>query len=380
MIAQFAREDAVLTRRVFTAGAALAAGRMLTEAALAQRAAVPLADLPKDMVWLNANENPLGPPRAAIEAMTQALPTTGRYHYQEYRDFYAELARSEELAPEQVLVGAGSSEVLHAAVDAFTSAEKPLVSITPTYEGPIDVTRGYGREVIRVPLTVAYTADVKALVEAAERTKAGLIYLCNPNNPTGTVTPKGDIEWLVSNLPKGAIALIDEAYVHFAETPEMESALKHVRAGKDVVVTRTFSKIHGMAGLRAGFACARGELIRAMSPFRNNVISYVAVRAVLAALADTPNFLPQRRAAILKTRRELYGWLRERDLDYIESHANFVMIDLKRDIRPIIMAMPPKGVAVGRPFPPMDTFLRVSIGTDADMAKFREVFWSVYQA
>jgi histidinol-phosphate aminotransferase len=308
------------------------------------------------------------------------LPATGRYHYQEYRDFYAELAKSEDLKPGQVLVGAGSSEVLHAAVDAFTSPSRPLIAINPTFEGPLEVMRGYGREVVRIPLTTDYTADVTKLAEAADKSKGALIYLCNPNNPTGTVTPKKDVDWLVANAPHDSVVLIDEAYVHFAETPEMESALKHVRAGKNVVVTRTFSKIYGMAGLRAGYACAREDLISAMSPFRNNVISYVAVQAVLAALADTPNFLPQRRAAILKTRRELYGWLQERGLDYIESHANFLMIDLKRDVRPVIFAMPPQGVAVGRPFPPMDNFLRVSIGTDADMAKFREVFWSVYQA
>jgi histidinol-phosphate aminotransferase len=370
----------MFTRRVFGAGAALAAGRMLSEMAFAQRAAVPLGELPQEMVWLNANENSAGPPHAAIQAMIDVLPSTGRYHYQEFRAFYEEVARSEELNREQILVGAGSSEVLHAAVDAFTSDSKPLIAITPTFEGPLEVMRGLGREVVKIPLTDSYTADVKRLVETAAGKRGGVIYLCNPNNPTGSVTPKGDIDWLIDNLPPDTVALIDEAYIHFADTPEMESALKHVRASRSVVVTRTFSKIYGMAGLRAGYACAPPELIARMAPFRNNVIAYPTTRAVLAALADRPNFLPQRRAAILKTRRELCEWLKDRELNYIESHANFIMIDLERDAREVIYAMPPKGVAVGRPFPPMDNFLRVSIGTDQDMAKFREVFWSVYKA
>jgi histidinol-phosphate aminotransferase len=353
---------------------------MLSEMAYAQRAAVALGDLPKDMVWLNANENPAGPPQSAIQAMIDVLPSTGRYHYQEYRDFYAEVAKSEEVSPQEMLMGAGSSEVLHAAVDAFTSDGKPLIAISPTFEGPMEVARGLGREIVTVPLTESYTADVKKLVETADQKRGALIYLCNPNNPTASVTPKKDIEWLVANLPENTVALIDEAYIHFADTPEMESALKHVREGKSVVVTRTFSKIFGMAGLRAGFACAPPALIARMAPFRNNVIAYPTSRAVLAALADKANFLPQRRAAILKTRRELCEWLSERELNYIESHANFIMIDLEREARPVIYAMPRQGVAVGRPFPPMDNFLRVSIGTDADMAKFREVFWSVYKA
>lgn len=371
----------MITRRrfAFHMGLAAAAPRMLPEMAYAQRAAlnVPLA---KDMVWLNANENPEGPPAVSIDAMTQALPTTGRYHYQEFRDFYAAVARSEDLAPDQVLIGAGSSEVLHAAVDALTSPTLPLIAISPTYEGPIDLARALGRKVVLVPLTAGYYADVKKLVEEAGKAGGGLVYLCNPNNPTGAVTPKADLAWLVSNLPPNTIALIDEAYAHFAETRDFESALGYARKGNNVVVTRTFSKIWGMAGLRAGFACGRADLIARMAPFRNNVISYVTARAVLAALEQAQAILPARRAKLLKTRSELCAWLREKNLRYIESHANFVMIDAGCDARQLIYTMPSKGVAVGRPFPPFDNMLRVSIGTDSDMARFREVFWSVYQA
>ena len=368
------------SRRGFAAAiGSIAGSRMLSEMAYAQRAAVP-GVLSENMVWLNANENPAGPPKAAIEAMIRILPESGRYHYQEYGAFYAAVAKSEDLAPEQVLIGAGSSEVLHAAVDAFTSPTRPFIAISPTYEGPIDVAQALGRKVIRVPLTQQYHADVRRLVEEAGKAGGALIYLCNPNNPTASVTPKADIAYLVSNLPPNTIALIDEAYHHFAETPEMESAIGYVRRGTNVMVSRSFSKIYGMAGLRAGYVCAAPELINRMSPFRNNVISIVAVRAVLAALADAPNFIPERRAKLLKTRRELCEWLRAKNLPYIESHANFLMIDLGREAKPIIAALPPKGVAVGRPFPPLTNMMRVSIGTDEDMARFREVFWSVYSA
>ena len=372
----------MLTRRGFAArfGMAAAAGRMLPEMAYAQRALV-RGELPKDMVWLNANENPAGPPKAAIQAAAAAIPTAWRYHYQEFGDFYQAVAHSEDLGPEQILVGAGSSEVLHAAVEAFTSTDVPMIAIEPTYEGPVEVARALGRKIVKVPLTPepAYAADVRRLAAEAEKAGGGLIYLCNPNNPTASVTPKNDIAWLCDNLPANTVALIDEAYIHFGETPQLESALNAVRKGKSVVVTRTFSKIYGMAGMRAGFACARPDLIRRMSPFRNNVISIVTANAVLAALAEAKTLVSERRASLGRTRGQLCAWLRERNVRYIEPQANFMMIEIGRDPRQFGLEMAMKGVAPGRPFPPYTTMLRVTIGNDSDMARFREVFWQVYK-
>ncbi len=151
--------DVMLTRRGFAGvGLAALAGRMMPEPAYAQRALIH-GNLPPDMVWLNANENPEGPPRSSIEAMTKVLPESGRYHYQEFGDFYAAVARSEDLAPEQILVGAGSSEVLHAAVEAFTAPARALITVSPTYEGPVELAaRGLGREVIQVRLEPALRA------------------------------------------------------------------------------------------------------------------------------------------------------------------------------------------------------------------------------
>lgn len=370
----------MLTRRGFTArmGTALAAGRMLPEMAYAQRAMIP-GDLPKDMVWLNANENPLGPPKSSIQAMADVLPSSWRYHYQEVRDFYAALARSEDLQGENILAGSGSSEMLHAAVDAFSAPDRPMIVMHPTYEGPPEVARALGRPVIQVPLAADYGGDVHKLAEEAGKAHGGLIYMCNPNNPTAAITRKADIAWLVQNLPSDTVLLIDEAYIHFSDSPDLESAMQYVRQGKNVVVARTFSKIYGMAGVRAVFVCARPDLIERMRPFRNNVLSIIAMRAVLAALGESRTMVPERRATNARIRGELCAWLRERKLPYIEPHANFMMIDVGRNVREFITKMPRMGVAVGRPFPPLDHMLRVSIGTGQDMQKFREVFWRVYQ-
>lgn len=370
----------MITRRAlaYRIGFAAASAALPPEVALAQRAIAGLSgDLPKDMVWLNANENPAGPPPSAIAAMTKALPTAGRYHYPEFRDFYAQLARNDDMDPAQLVVGAGSSEILHNAVDAFTSATLPLIVMNPTYELPGGIARGHGRRVIAVPLTDGFSADVRKLAAEAEKAGGGLIYICNPNNPTSAVTPKQDIQWLVNNVPPNTVVLIDEAYIHFAETPQMESAFKYVREGKNVVVARTFSKIYGMAGLRAGYAYARPDLRDKLAAFQNNVISTVTVQAVLAAIAESNTLVPQRRATLSRTRAEFCKWLRDKGLTYIEPQANFVMIDVKRDVREVAPAMAKAGVAVGRPFPPLNQLLRVTIGTDQDMAKFRDVFRSV---
>jgi len=370
----------MITRRGFAArlGAAVAVGRMLPEMAYAQRAMVQ-GNLPKDMVWLNANENPLGPPKSSLAAMADVLASSGRYHYQEVRDFYAALAHSEDLQPENILAGSGSSEMLHAAVDAFTAPDRPMIVMYPTYEGPPETARAMHRQVIQVPLRADYSADVHKLAEAAEKSRGGLIYLCNPNNPTASITPKADIAWLVENLPPDTVLLIDEAYIHFGESENLETALPFVRQGKNVVVARTFSKIYGMAGVRAGFVCARPELIEKMKPFRNNVLSIIAMRGVLAALAESRTMVPERRAINARVRREMCDWLSERKLPYIEPQANFMMIDVGRNAREFITKMPPMGVAVGRPFPPLDNMLRVTIGTGAEMQRFRDVFWRVYR-
>ncbi len=184
----------------------------------------------------------------------------------------------------------------------------------------------------------------------------------------------------MANLPARTVLLVDEAYIHFGESPDLKSALPYVRQGKDVIVTRTFSKIYGMAGLRAGFAAARPEFIERLAPLRINVISIVTARAVVAALANREQIVPGRRATLARTRGELCAWLHQRDVRYIQPHANFIMIDCGRNAREFIAAMPKLGVAPGRPFPPLDNMLRVTIGTDAEMARFREVFWKVYKA
>jgi histidinol-phosphate aminotransferase len=360
------------TRRGFAAVAA--AG--FTEFAFAQRANV-AGVAPKDTVWLNANEFPEGHPPAVLQAIERVIGETNRYHYREFDDFYKAVAASEKLSGDQVLIGAGSTEGLHHVVDVFTSPTRPFITGWPTFEAMPELAAVKGHAVVKIPLRADYTPDVKKLVAEAEKAGGGVIHICNPNNPTASVTNKQELAWLVDNLPPQTLLLVDEAYLHFCTSPDVESAMKYVRDGKNVIVTRTFSKIYGMAGLRAGFVAGRPDLIAKLAPYRNNVISIVAVRAILAAFDLGPKFIDERRDRNARTRSETTAWLKSKNVKFIEPHANFMMVDVRRNVKDVAPAMLAKSVAVGRAFPPYDTMMRVSVGTDAEMMKFRSVLADV---
>ena len=364
-----------LGRRFSMVAAGLAMGG---EAAYAQPGAMHRRDL-SQLVLLNANENPDGPPQVSIDAMTKVLSRSGRYHDEDMDQLAAVIATQEKLQPNEVLIGCGSSEILHCAVDAFTSPTLPLITTLPSYELPVEMTSALRNPVIKLPLTADYAADVRKMAAEAEKAKGGLIYVVNPNNPTSSITKKDDIAWLVANLPANTVALIDEAYIHYSTSPDLASAIPYVREGKNVMVARTFSKIYGMAGLRIGFGCARADLIEKMGVFRNNTIPVPSVFAAKAALAS-PTLVGERREKVAKIRTDLCRWLDGNRYKFIPPHANFVMIDVQRDVRGVIGEMLKQNVAVGRPFPPMHQMLRVTIGTEAEMAKFKEAFAKVVKA
>ena len=362
----------MLTRRRF--GVLSFSGLAASEAAFAKRY-LEHSKFPTNLTLINSNENPEGPPAVSIEAMKRALPLGGRYRDDDMDALAAEIAELEKVPAEEVMMASGSSEVLNCAVTAFTSVKIPVITCVPVFELPVETAQAMGHAVVTVPLKPDYAFDVQRLAAEAKKAGGGFIYLCNPNNPTSTITPGADIDWLVGNMHANAILAVDEAYIHF--DPNLESAIKHVQARqRRVIVFRTFSKIYGMAGLRVGFACAHQDLIRRMLPFRSNSISVVGVYAASAAI-NSPSILTERRQRLNGTRDRLCGWLRQQGFAYLEPHANFLMIDLKRDVRPVIAGMAKQGVAVGRPFPPLNQMLRVSVGSEADMQKFRAAFLPV---
>ena len=371
-IESISRRDFVRLAGFLAAGASLP---FYNEFTLAQDLKA-ISQIPPDAVRLNANENPLGPCPEVLDAVRKILPNSGRYHFSEMFAFAEAMASSESLPATHVLPTAGSSDPLHRAVIAFTSPSKPLVTAEPGYEAPEGAATFNKAKVIRVPLRKDYSHDTKAM--AAAHPTAGLIFVCNPNNPTGSVTRKDDIVTLVENKPEGCIVLVDEAYIHFSHSASTVTDL--VAAGKDVIVLRTFSKLYGMAGLRAGAAIGRPDLLEKMRVLAG--LNPLPVTGMVAAIASLKNkaLVGQRRDALAGIRKDLFAWLDRKGIAYIPSEANMVMIDTKRPGKDVAKAMLEQKVAIGRAWASMPTHVRVTIGTAAEMEKFKAAFEGVVRA
>ncbi len=363
----------MISRREFGSAALCT---LMPELAFAQHAAV-TGQAPPGTVWLNANENPEGPPEESAEAIRKAIAEAGRYNHRVFPSLHAALAKSVGLEPDQIIPGNGSTEILHCALFAFTSPARPLITCWPTWEMIGELAQASGRRVVRVPLMKDYSVDVERMANEAKSAGGGLLHFGNPNNPTSTITPKAQVRWLCENLPPNTVALIDEAYIQFADPAETESGVAYVRQGRNVVATRTFSKLYGMAGVRMGFGCAPADLIRRMTPFRNNVTSILGTRAVMAAVALGDEFVAQRRVRRIGIRSKLCSWLSGKGLRSIPPHANFVLIDIGRDVRDVIPKMLAQGVATGRRFEAVSSWLRITIGTEQEMEKFKTAFQKV---
>ena len=370
---------ALIGRRSFLwASAAAAAIPILTEADLAHAklASQQLGVLPPDAVIINANENPLGPCQAARDAIAKILAVSGRYDRMGEGDALAsEFAAMHGLKPENVAVYAGSSEPLHYATLAFTSPTRSLVMGDPSYESAARATDFSRAKVHKVPLTPTFAHDVKKMVAADPM--AGLIYIVNPNNPTGTITPREDIIWALDNKPPGSILMVDEAYLHLSDE---QHVLDQVAAGKDIIVLRTFSKIYGMAGLRAGFAIARPDLLEMLQPYYMNAMPVTALAAARASLADK-ELIPVRKKWIADSRTETISWLKTNGYKPVgDSHSNCFMIDTGRPGGSVITALRKEKVYIGRQWPVWPNAVRVSVGSPEDMAKFRTAFKKVMDA
>jgi len=356
--------------RIAMLGAGAAALPFFNEAAMAQLSSL-RGVIPPDAVRINANENPLGPCAEAAAAIHAIVQKGGRYLYEETFGFQQIMAEMEGLKANYVQPFAGSSAPLHQAVLAFTSPAKPFVTASPGYEAGERAAKFIGAKVIGVPLTRSYAHDVKAM--AAASPDAGLIYVCNPNNPTGTLTPREDIEWLLANKPRGSVLMLDEAYIHIAGAP-MCSDL--VARDKEIIILRTFSKIYGMAGLRAGAALARPDLLEKITNYSSGALPVTAMAAASASL-KSKTVVPERRKIIAGVRNDVLGFLEKHRFRYVPSVSNKFMVDVGRPGEEVIEAMRKENVYIGRVWPAWPTYVRVSVGTQEEMEKFKTAFLKV---
>ena len=367
------KNPTALSRRGFAkllgAGAAYAALRPTL--GFSESSPSPAETKPLDVVRLSSNENPAGPSPAALKAMTAGFALAWKYPDDSHEELVEALAKLNQVSKDQVLLGAGSGEILKVAVAAFTGPDKKLVVGDPTFEAAAGHTKASRAEVVKVKLTSTYGHDLPKMLEVPN---VGLQYICNPNNPTASLTPKGELRAFLAKVPSETIVVVDEAYHHYVESPDYESVIPLIKDHPNLIVARTFSKIYGMAGLRCGYAVARPEKIESMRAQQSwDSVSVLSTLAARASLDDNEQ-VEKGRKTNAEVRKHVCAELDKMKFTYIPSHANFVMIDMRREVKPVIAAFRERKVQVGRLFPPLPNFLRVTIGTKAQMERFVAVF------
>lgn len=316
------------------------------------------------------NENPYGPPASVMEAMQHAFKYANRYGYPDPGLLDA-LSALHGVPKEMLVTSSGSGELLEAMSLAFLAPGKKVLGSDPSYnEVYSHVLRIHG-EAIKVPLKADATQDLAAITRIArERAgEIGFIYLCNPNNPTGRTIPAREIDQLLAEIPKDIPVLIDEAYHHLVDDPSYATSVPYALAGRPVVVTRTFSKIAALAGIRLGYAVAPKAVGEQLRLKMTGTVNALARYAGAAALKDTASQAKVREVT-LALRRQTTAALQARGFAVIPSETNFFMVHIKKPVTPVIAAFREKGVLVGRPFPPMTEHLRVSVGTPEEMQRF----------
>ena len=340
-----------------------------------------MRQLPPDAVIISSNENPLGPAQSTLTAICSTAALGGRYHGEEtmktvavFNELFGLPKAIPGKQPSYSALFPGSGGPLDLALMSNIGPDKPLVYGDPSYEQGSRAADTMKAPKYPVPLTATYAHDVKAMLKA--HPSPGAYYIVNPNNPTGTMTPKEDIVWLVNNKPAGSVVIVDEAYHHFSND---ESVIDLVAQDKDIIVLRTFSKIYGMAGLRAGFAVARPDLLEKFAtvaaPARSLAsISITSAAGARAGLQDK-DLVPLRRKINADVRADTLEFLTKHGYKIVPgSQGNMFMVDVKRPGKEFQQAMLKENIAIGRTWSAMPNYVRVTVGTKPEMERFQTAF------
>lgn len=367
--------SAQLSRRSLVLGSTAAATALIaTRSAFSREApaaAVAAAAPPAAPARLIANENPYGPAASARRAVTDALATAWQYPMGNEQPLKQLIAAREGLTPAHVMLADGSGEILRIAGLVYGLGGREVVAARPTFGFLQEYARQLGAAVTEVPLDEDLRHDLKGLA-AAITAKTGLLYICNPNNPTGTLIPGAELRPFLQAAARRTTILVDEAYLDLWEDWPAHTATDRVRAGDPVIVTRTFSKLHGMAGLRVGYALAPPETIQRLEKHRMTLLGCAGVAAATASYQDL-EFQDFSRARLQEGLAITTGALRDLKLRHVEQgRGNFVFFDTGGPLADFSAAMRRAGFLVGRPFPPYDTWCRVSMGTVEQMRGFAE--------
>ena len=320
---------------------------------------------------LNSNENPLGLAPGARSAVLEGMAEANRYPFTAIGALREAIARRHGTTTGNVVIGNGSTEILRVAAAAFGGAEGLMITPDPTFEDITDYARPFGYRVARVPLTPTFAHDIPAMRDLAHRAAGPVVvYLCNPNNPTATLTDCAEIDAWIAEAPERVFFVVDEAYFDFVEDPRYWTFDQVAVRRPNVLAVRTFSKIFGMAGLRVGYGIAHAQTItRLTAHVTQSCPNHLAQVGAIASLQDA-ELVERGRASNTRARRILFDVLEALDLEYLPSHANFVMHRIPGDLQAYQRRMQERGAWVGRSFPPMLAYNRVSIGLPAEMEEF----------
>jgi histidinol-phosphate aminotransferase len=330
---------------------------------------------------LAGNENPWGPLDSVMQAMNSAWKYSNRYGYPDGGVLQA-IADHHGVTPQHILLGAGSGEILDVVGATFLDGgNRKVLGVEPTYSSVYGFATSIKSDAIRLPLNKDYSQNIPALITAAKRhyRELGFIYLCNPNNPTGMIVTKAEVKQLLDGVPEDMPVLIDEAYHHFVESPDYATSLPYVVEGRRVIIARTFSKIFGIAAMRLGYAIAPPDLIQSMRAYSIGSINALVKWGAVAGLKDAAG---QQRVKdmTLRIRKKTIGDVKALGYDVLPTETNYFMVAIKRDVQPVIDEFRKRGVLVGRPFPPMNQHLRVSVGSEEEMARFMTAFREIFSA
>ena len=327
------------------------------------------------VVRLSANENPYGPSPKGLQAITDSFGIACRYPDEHNNVLIEKLAKLNGINHDQILLGDGSGEILKLCAETFTGQQRgPLIAADPTFEAILKNAAANGAEVVKVPLTNSFVHDLPKMLTAA---RGGLIYVCNPNNPTASITPKDELRDFIAKTPRETMILVDEAYFHYADSPDYESVIALTKDHPNLIVSRTFSKIYGMAGLRCGYCVAQKQTIDRMRPYQMwDSVNIMALAAASASL-DDPDQVPNGQRLNSEAKMFVTSELARAGYKTIPSQANFIMIDCRRPVVPLIKAMKEQNVHVGRLFPALPNHMRVTIGKKTEMETFVSAFKQV---
>ncbi|MEN4829199.1 aminotransferase class I/II-fold pyridoxal phosphate-dependent enzyme [Pseudomonas sp. P39-UII1] len=365
-----------LSRRRFVTTAALASVAPALPAWATQAPASTGIDpiFGDDIVRLDYNESPYGPCPSAVKALELGARQSGRYYYEQQVRLIELFARQNQVPRDHVAVFCGSRSPLQYALARY-AGQRSVVTAAPTYDSVAAGARSVGAAVHEVPLDARHAHDVRGML--AVDSNPGVIYLCNPNNPTGTLTPRADIEHVVKHKPAGCLAIIDEAYIHFSDAPPcLDLAVQH----DDVMVLRTFSKLYGMAGARLGLAIARPAVLNDLQ--RLNGRNFISLAASLGGIAclEQADLVSERKRTNQQVLLDTTQRLRAAGYRCTDAQANCFMIALGRPAQPVIEALAERKVRVGRVFDAWPDWMRVTVGTPQQMQAFLAAFDQVMKA